>query len=127
MATLSSLSSVRSSSVRSPLGHEFVVSAHGGFQRQPLDGGDEVERCGRLLEAEHLLAGQGAHAGDLRAFPPPLEQHRRVARGLLLKLVQELEQEAGSGVVGHLELREEGPGHLGLRWPGNGPRASRLW
>ena len=41
-----------------------------------------------------------------RALPPARQQHGGVGRGFLLQLIQELEQEARTGVVVHLELRE---------------------
>src|SRR5882672_7174833 len=72
------------------LGHELVVPAHGGFERQLFDGGDEVQRRRGLLEAEHFFARQGAHSDDLRALAPTLEKDRRVGGGLLLKLVEQL-------------------------------------
>ena len=43
---------------------------------------------------------------------------RRVGRGLLLKLVEQLEQEARAGVIGHLELRELGAGNPRLAMAG---------
>ena len=51
-----------------------------------------------------FLLGERCHAPDLRPLSPTGEQHAGIGRRFLLKLIDELEQEAGAGVVRHLEL-----------------------